>query len=225
MPEFIELFKKIDANNIPFLIALCAGIIIVFAGCIRPFFASPKEILFMNKKDELKRLSLSYIIMFIMFGAINYLFISYVQFIAMWLIVTILISVLYFILWIINKFGKMKPVFLRYKERFRIMFIVIFFPIIAYACSMKTGIKIMGCAVIIALIETIIAPIIYLNPTPRDSTVFVKIDSMKWYVLRKLDDEHFLCGDRNNIEKCKEIRILELATIMQSNIIFEIENV
>ena len=102
MLEFMELFKKIDANNIPFLIALCAGIIIVFAGCIRPFFASPKEILFMNKKDELKRLSLSYIIMFIMFGAINYLFISYVQFIAMCLIVTILIFFILFCGLLIN---------------------------------------------------------------------------------------------------------------------------
>lgn len=178
----------------------------------------------MNKKDELKRLSLSYIIMFIMFGAINYFFISYVPYIAMCLMAMILILMLYFILWIINKFGKMKPVFLRYKKRFGIMFIVIFFPIIAYGCLMETGIKITICAIISALAETIIAPIIYLNPTPRDSTVFVKIDSMKWYVLRKLDDEHFLCGDRNNIEKCKEIRILELDTIMQSNIIFEIEN-
>ncbi len=225
MLEFIELFKGIDANNITFLIVLCAGIIIVFAGCIRPFFASPKEILFMNKKDELKRLSLSYIIMFIMFGAINYFFISYVPYIAMCLMAMILILMLYFILWIINKFGKMKPVFLRYKKRFGIMFIVIFFPIIAYGCLMETGIKITICAIISALAETIIAPIIYLNPTPRDSMVFVKVDSIKWYVLRKLDDEHFLCGDRNNIEKCKEIRILELDTIMQSNIIFEIENV
>lgn len=90
---------------------------------------------------------------------------------------------------------------------------------------MKTGIKITVCAIISALAEAIIAPIIYLNPTPRDSMVFVKVDSIKWYVLRKLDEEHFLCGDRNNIEECKEIRILELDTITQSNIIFEIENV
>lgn len=225
MLEFIELFKEIDANNIAFLIVLCAGIIIVFAGCIRPFFASPKEILFMNKKDELKRLSLSYIIMFIMFGAINYLLILYVKFIAMCFMVTILISVLYFILWIINKCGKMKRVFLCYKERFGIMFILIFFPIIAYACSMKTGIKIMVWAVISALAETIIAIMIYLNPTSRESTVFVKIDSIKWYILSKPDDEHLLCGDKNNIEKCKKIRILQLDTIAQSNIIFEIEDV
>lgn len=80
-------------------------------------------------------------------------------------------------------------------------------------------------AVISALAETIIAIMIYLNPTSRESTVFVKIDSIKWYILSKPDDEHLLCGDKNNIEKCKKIRILQLDTIAQSNIIFEIEDV
>ena len=51
----------------------------------------------------------------------------------------ILMPVIYFILWIINKLGKGHSAFSWYKERFGITFIVVFFPIIAYACSITTG--------------------------------------------------------------------------------------
>ena len=73
MPDFIELFKKIDINNIFFLIALSIGIIVIFASCVRPFFASSIEILFMSKEDELRRVGLTYVLMFFVFGVINYL--------------------------------------------------------------------------------------------------------------------------------------------------------
>lgn len=64
MSNFIELFKEMDINNVIFLIALSIGTIVIFAGCMRPFSASSIEILFMNKEDELRRTSLTYVIMF-----------------------------------------------------------------------------------------------------------------------------------------------------------------
>lgn len=225
MTDFIELFKEIDTNNIIFLIALSIGIIVIFSSCVRPFFASAIEILFMNKEDELKRLSLAYIIMFLLFGVVNYFFISDASFIGACFMAMILMLVIYTILFIANKIGKLQNALFWYKERFGITFIVIFVPAIAYVCSVTTGVKIAGCAVLGALAEIIIMAIIYINPTPRDSITFIEIDNVKLYMLRRLDDEHFLCGDKNNVIKCTKIKVLDLDTIVQSNIFIETKNV
>ena len=75
---------------------------------------------------------------------------------------------------IINKFGKMKPVFLRYKKEIRNY---VYSNILSDNCLwMFNGNRNKNtiCAIISALAETIIAPIIYLNPTPRDSMVLLK---------------------------------------------------
>ena len=64
MVDLLELFKEIDVNNIFFMVAASIGVIVIFASCMRPFFASTMESLLMNKEDELKRLSLIYVIMF-----------------------------------------------------------------------------------------------------------------------------------------------------------------
>ena len=221
MPDFIELFKEIDINNVFFLIALSIGIIVIFASCMGPFFASSIEILFMSKEDELKRISLTYVIMFFTFGVVNYIFMTDISFIVLCIVAIGLMLVLYIILWIINKCGKLQSIFSLYKERFGITIIVIFIPIITHACSITTGVKTMGCAVLGALAEIIIMAIIYLNPTPRNSTVFIKIDNIKWYVFRKIDDEHLLCGDKNNVTKCTVIKVLEFNTVVHSDIYLE----
>lgn len=225
MLDFIEFFKEIDINNIIFLIALSIGIIVIFAGCVRPFFASSIEILFMNKEDQLKQLSLTYIIMFLAFGIVNYFFISDVSFIVVCFIAMILMLIIYGIFFIANKLGKFQKVFSWYKERFGITFIIIFVPEIAYACSATTGIKIAGCAVLGALAEIIVMVIIYINPTPRASAIFIEIDNVKWYMFRRLDDDHFLCGDQNSVIKCTKIKVLDLDTMVQGNISIETEDV
>ncbi len=225
MPDFIELFKEIDINNIIFLIALSIGIIVIFASCVRPFFASSIEILFMNKEDELKRLSLTYIIMFLAFGIVNYFFISDVSVIVACFIAMILMPIIYAIFFIVNKLGKFQKAFSWYKERFGITFIIILVPEIAYACSATTGIKIAGCAVLGALAEIIVMVIIYINPTLRASAIFIEIDNVKWYIFRRLDDDHFLCGDKNNVIKCTKIKVLDLDTMIQGNISIETEDV
>jgi len=218
MPDFIELFKEIDINNIIFLIALSIGIIVIFASCVRPFFASSIEILFMSKEDELRRVGLTYVLMFFVFGEINYLFMTDSSFIVLCSGALILMPVIYFILWIINKLGKGHSAFSWYKERFGITFIVVFFPIIAYACSITTGVKTMGCAVLCALAEIIIMAIIYLNPMPKKSVASIKINDIEWHVFRRLDEDHFLCGDKDDITKCTKVKVLGYDMIVQNNI-------
>ena len=224
MSNFIELFKEMDINNVIFLIALSIGTIVIFAGCMRPFSASSIEILFMNKEDELRRTSLTYVIMFFLFGVINYLFITDSLPMVLCRGAVILMPLIYIVLWIINETGKGKSVFPWYKERFGITFIVIFFPLIAYECSIITGVKAMGCAVLCALAEIIFMAIIYLNPMPRKSDVSIKINNVEWYVFRRLDDEHFLCGDSVDITKCTKIKVLEYDAMVQNNIFLKKKN-
>lgn len=76
----------------------------------------------------------------------------------------------------------------------------------------------MGCAVLCALVEIIIMAIIYLNPIPRKSDVSIKINNVEWHVFRRLDDEHFLCGDTADITKCTKFKVLEYDAMVQKNI-------
>ena len=104
MADLLEIFKEIDVNNIFFMVAASIGVIVIFASCMRPFFASTMEALLMNKEDELKRLSLIYVIMFFIFGIINYVFISDASFIVVCIAGMVLMPIAYLVLWVFNKF-------------------------------------------------------------------------------------------------------------------------
>ena len=224
MVDLLELFKEIDVNNIFFMVAASIGVIVIFASCMRPFFASTMESLLMNKEDELKRLSLIYVIMFFLFGIMNYVFISDASFIVVCIAAMVLMLIVYFVLWGFNKFRVFQQRFLWYKDRFGITFILITFPIIAYVCSFTTGIKMAGCAILCALAEIIIIAMLYLNPGPRDSSIFIKINDEKWYVFRRIDNDYLLCGDGKNIKISTRIKLLELSIIVQNDNCFEKEN-
>lgn len=68
-----DILNDINVNNISGVVVISFFIIILFAGCMEPFFASNIEIMLMNRNDILKRTSLSYAILFIVFAMLNYI--------------------------------------------------------------------------------------------------------------------------------------------------------
>ncbi|RGW40534.1 hypothetical protein DWV78_04715 [Agathobacter rectalis] len=58
-----DILNDINVNNISGVVVISFFIIILFAGCMEPFFASNIEIMLMNRNDILKRTSLSYAIL------------------------------------------------------------------------------------------------------------------------------------------------------------------
>lgn len=224
MSEIFELFKQVDLNNIWWVLLVSIVLIVIFAGCIGPFFASGIETVLMSKEDALKRLSLIYVILFVVLGVINYMFVLDSAFILVCGIASILVWVLKVPLWIFNKLGKFQNFFSTYKETAFLSFVLTLFPVIAYIVSNITGIKLASCVILCALAEIIIIALTYLNQGEKEATIFIKLDKEKWYVFRRMDSNYLLCGDRNNISESTKIKLLDLNTIVESNTYFEKDN-
>ena len=221
MADLLELFKEVDYNNITFLFAISIGVIIGFASCMGSLFTTKIESLLMGKEDEMKRISLIYILMFLVVVLLNCVFVLEVSFIAICVLAIVLMPVIYLLLWIINKFNILQKIYLRYKDTFGLLYILILFPVIAYFAGHWLGIKLTASAILCALIEIIIIALLYLNPGEKEASIFIKIDDKKWYVFRRIDNDYLLCGNENNIKNSTKIKLIEISAIVGNNDIFE----
>lgn len=221
MGEIVELFKEIDINNIGYLIAISIVLIIIVASCIQPFYASKVETILMSKSDELKKISFMYVILFFVLGVMNYVFTSNASFVLLGSIYAILMLIIYFVLYILNRKGKAKTLYLWYKDNMGLAIIVTIFPIAILAISVMFDINIVSCVILGALVEIIVVALIYLNMGQINSSIVLKIGSEKWYVFRRIDDAYLLCGDKNNINISTRIKLVEMDCIIQEKLCFE----
>lgn len=221
MGEYIELFQKFDVNNIGSLIVISIVLIIIVASCIQPFYASRIEIILMSKGDELKRFSLMYVIFFFIFGLVNYMFVMDVSFIVLCSISVVLIFIIYCMLYILNKKGKVKALYLWCKDIIGLTMIIIIFPIFTFLASVVVDIKMISCVILGALVEIIMVALSYLNVGQINSSIVLNIENEKWYVFKRINDCYLLCGDKNNINSSTRTRLLELDYIIQEKLCFE----
>ncbi|MCF2643528.1 hypothetical protein I6E50_14120 [Roseburia hominis] len=223
--DSINVFKDFDINNEYVLGAVCVLLIIGFASCIQSFCASKIEIVLMRSGDELKRLSLIYIICFFLFLGVNYVFAKDTLFLFVCFVLCVLTGVGYVLLYIINKCGKAKKIFLLYKEKIRLFFIFLEFPIATYGVFIIANIKIISCAILCALVEIIIVGLTDLNDGERNSSITLKIENEKFYIFKRIGKKYLLCGDKNNITLSTKYRLIELDDVVQKKIYFEKENI
>ena len=75
LKEIIEIFKEFDGNNVWIVIGTSVVLLFIAAGYIQLLNASKIEAILMDQKEESKKFGFIYLILFAVFGVINYIFI------------------------------------------------------------------------------------------------------------------------------------------------------
>ena len=223
MADFWEIFKDFDFNNIIGVIVISVFLIITFANCMEPLFASHTESFFMGKADVLKRKCFACIILFFIFGVMNYVFASINSFVAAGLLILIIAIILYIGIRILNMFKKYKDSLFKIKEFVKFILITVFFIILTYLISNESDINIISCAAICSLVEIIVIVLALFSWEPMDSEMMLCGSNEKWYVYRRIDD-CFLCGDNKNINSAEKIKLIKIDIILNDNYYFKRSN-
>lgn len=218
MTEFVEIFEDMDINNIPWLLAVCIVIIVIFAGCIRPYFASEIEIAFMSRDDELRRLGLICVILFLLFCAINYVLAIDFSYIILCVFLVILSVVVYFILWSLKKICKIKKIYLLCKENIVLYLIMLIFPIFTWGVTQLIGVNLISGTILCTLLEVIMTTIADMHTGHKESKIIVKYEGDTWYVFHRINENFFLCGDKRYIKISGKFKLLELETVKDCEI-------
>lgn len=217
--DFIELIKSLDPNS-PFLplivCAICVVLINISINCINSLSLTSIEILLINKNDDLKIQKFFYIIMFLLFTLENYLFASDILFINM----CYLILFLLIILWItVIKCKKIEKYKVWFDEHKIFIILTIGLPIITYYMPSVTDVSPICISAVCGMICAVILALLFLDSKTKTKNFYIEIDQEKWYLLRRIDDEHILCGNDCNIIKSTEIKMFEVETIIQNKIL------
>lgn len=219
--DVLEIFSGFSFDDMYNVILFSVLLIVVFASCIEPFYATNIETILMSKTDALKRSSLMYIILFIVVGVMNYVIVLDEPFIAVCFLFVVLILVFYAMVSIANKFNKFERIYLKCKEYIGLVIIIVLSPVITYICSSIIDIKLVNCVILCALAEIIVIALFYLNQQSVDSNVSVVVNNAKWYVYKRIDGDYLLCGDEKNINNSNRLIMIRIETIIESGIVFE----
>ena len=218
-----EILKDINVNNISGVVVISFFIIIVFAGCMEPFFASNIEIMLMNRNDILKRTSLSYAILFIVFAMLNYIIAIETFFLPACIFGFIIFAVVLGIIKILSFFiNKAKVIYEKYADYLKLGAIIIFFPAITYTISIIKEVNFISCSLLCALMELLIVALCFLNQEKRQSEVILQINNETWYVFRHIDN-NLLCGNNRELKASTQIKLIDLEDISNKNGFFRVE--
>lgn len=218
--EILEKISELNDNNIYYLIGFCIMFISTATGYIQLFHASAIEAILMNRREELKRFSFIYFILFVVFAVINYMFINNFSSIVCNFGLLILALLINGVLWILKIKGKAIELYWKFKERKDIIVIMTLTTIIIFFVAKLFHIELISCAIWGALGEVIILAITILNVKNVRSTFILNIENEKWYVFKRLNDDYLLCGDKSNINDATKIRLLEFNSIVEQNLCF-----
>ncbi|MBP3339758.1 MAG: hypothetical protein J6L69_10180 [Lachnospiraceae bacterium] len=222
--SLLDWFNNFDFNNIYSVLIFSIFMIVVLASCIGSLYATNIEILLMGKKEILKRTSMIYIILFVAVCITNYTFILEATSVFMCMMLSALAIILYIVLYIIYKFGKLEQVFFRYKYIIGLVLILLLSPIITYVCSTTTGIKTLNCTILCALVEIAIIALLYFNQEGAVSNIIIEIYGEKWYVFRRVDTQYLLCGDKKELKNSQKTILLQLDDIVKKHRYFKRNN-
>lgn len=221
MDELLEILKEFDIDNIGVLISFSIILISVATGYIQLFHASRIEAVLMNKSEESKRISVTYLMLFFIFGVLNYLFTIDVSFIVVnsaLLALTLLIS---FVLRALKSRGKAVELYWYFEERKDLFIILTSTAIITFVASIVFNVNLTSCVILGALGEVFIVAMTVFNVGNIKSCFALNIEKEKWYVFKRMNDEYLLCGNDSNINYATKIKLVPLAYIVEKNICFE----
>ena len=214
--DFIELIKSLDPNS-PFLpLLVCAIFISISINRINSLSLTSVEILLLNKNDDLKIQNFFYIIIFLLFTLENYLFSSDTLFITICCWAFLLLTIFLIAIRICKKLEKYRLWFEDYKI---FLVLTIGLPIITYYMQSVTDISPIWISAVCGMIGAVILALLFFDSKIKTKNFYIEIDQEKWYLLRRIDDEHILCGNDCNIIKSTEIKMFEVETIIQNKIL------
>ena len=223
--EIIDWLKDFDVNNVWVVIAASIGLIVISSYYIQLLHASKIEVVLMGKGDEAKRFGFVYIILFFVFGVVNYVFITNNEFILVNITLLLLTMVISCILRLLKNKCKFKEWYWRFKERKDLVVIIISTSILTFLVSVVADINIISCAILGALVEIMIVAITIVNVGNLRTFIFLNIENEKWYVFKRIEGNYLLCGDRNNINDSPRTRLLSIDYLVKEKICFEQENI
>ncbi len=221
MTEFIGLLKELDVNNAFWLFIISIALIVVIAGYMQVFMASGVENVLMSKGDEVKKLSVAYVIFFLFFSVLNYLFTLNISLLVSCLTILGLVLLVKIIFSIVKKGSKGKKTFPEFEEKIMLYSMMSFFPVATYVIQDISGINQLSSAILCALIETVLIGFLFLNMSERVSSIVIKNDGQKWYVFKRIDENYLLCGDNKQINSSVEMVIFSLEDIVEKGMKLE----
>lgn len=226
MEELFEILKEFDVNNIMTLVVVSIILISIATGYIQLFHASRIETALMSKSEQLKRFSFIYIILFFVFGAINYLFIIDVSYIIVNGILLILTFLLSLILRVLKKRKKVKrkkaiELYWWFEERKSLIMILTSTAIVTFIISKLFDINLVSSAILGALTEVFMVAIFLLNMGEVKSFFILNIEDEKWYIFKRLNDDYLLCGNKSNINDATKIRLFAIEYVIEQKLCFE----
>ena len=197
LKEIIEIFKEFDGNNVWIVIGISAVLLFIAAGYIQLLNASKIEAILMDQKEESKRFGFIYLILFAVFGIINYIFIIDIE--------LVLANV---VLWLLEE----RKVF------FTIMTSTV---ILIFVVANRVNINIISWVVLGTLVEVLSLAIIYLNIGNAVSNIILVIEDNNWYVFKRIDEKYLLCGNKRKINDSTKTRLFSIDYIVEQNLCFE----
>lgn len=224
MADFVELLKEFDVNNVFWLLIVSIVAITVIAGYMHVFMASGVENILMSKGDEVKKISVAYVIFLLFFSVLNYVFILDKTSLIPCLIILGVVLVLKLILEIIKKASRLKKEFPKCEEKLMLYSLISFFPLVTYVVQEISDINQLSSAILCALVETVIVGFLFLNFGERVSSTYVQIQGRKWFVFKRIDENYLLCGDNKQLSLSTEILLLALDDIVDEGVKLVKEN-
>lgn len=187
----LKFFNKIGLDNELETFIIGIFVIFVFEKCKKNIELSSGELLFMKKKNEVYRDTISGVVMLITISIANYVLIKEDDFCLA--VICCVGLIIYSIILAIKE-----------KSINALYFFIIAFGIFISYCAysqIKTGelqMSAVSKAIISSIIETVFILFIYANLNNgggHKAKYYIKEDDKPWYIYRIMDEKTMLCGD------------------------------
>lgn len=224
LKEIIEIFKEFDGNNVWIVIGISAVLLFIAAGYIQLLNASKIEAILMDQKEESKRFGFIYLILFAVFGIINYIFIIDIELVLANVVLWFLTLVSPVILKKLKNKWRFEEVYWWLEERKVFFTIMTSTVILIFVVANRVNINIISWVVLGTLVAVLSLAIIYLNIGNAVSNIILVIEDNNWYVFKRIDEKYLLCGNKRKINDSTKTRLFSIDYIVEQNLCFEKEN-
>ena len=221
LKEIIEIFKEFDGNNVWIVIGTSVVLLFIAAGYIQLLNASKIEAILMDQKEESKKFGFIYLILFAVFGVINYIFIIDIGLVFASVVLLLLTLVASFVLKKLKNKWRFEKAYWWVEEKKVFLTIMTSTVILIFVAANMVNINIISWVVLGTLVEVLSLAIIYLNIGNTVSNIILVIEDNNWYVFKRIDEKYLLCGNRRNINDSTKTKLFSIDDIVEQNLCFE----
>lgn len=221
MNELYEIIKDFNIENIGVLMIISFAIMSAVAKYIQLLYASQFETILMNKNDESKRLFFIYAMVFVIFCLVNYLLTFNAECLLVNMGIFVLVSIIYSILWGLNKIGKVKRVYRYINGTLHSVILMTLIAISIFMLSTMLEVNHFSLVILGTLVEVLGMAIFFLNTGNKRTFITVTIENETWYVFKRIDEKYLLCGDTCQIDESTKTKLLVIDKLVEKNICFE----